>query len=117
MRELQPDVRLYTPLFGRFELRARANDDPHTMVALWMIGYEDEPDRSAEICVCEICVCEIFGRDVSQGTPATRLRSRRWARRRRPPSVDAQWIQGRDAGLRVGRSGRTAGVSAESPLR
>jgi beta-glucanase (GH16 family) len=29
------------------------------MVALWMIGYEDEPDRSAEI-----CICEIFGRDV-----------------------------------------------------
>jgi Glycosyl hydrolases family 16 len=30
------------------------------MVALWLIGYEDEPDRSAEI-----CVCEIFGRDVA----------------------------------------------------
>ncbi|MDQ3670365.1 MAG: hypothetical protein M3377_08825 [Actinomycetota bacterium] len=29
------------------------------MVALWMTGYENEPDRSAEI-----CVCEIFGRDV-----------------------------------------------------
>ena len=24
------------------------------MVALWMIGFEDEPQRSAEICVCEI---------------------------------------------------------------
>jgi beta-glucanase (GH16 family) len=29
------------------------------MVAFWMIGYEDEPNRSAEI-----CICEIFGRDV-----------------------------------------------------
>jgi Glycosyl hydrolases family 16 len=29
------------------------------MVALWLIGYEDEPARSAEI-----CVCEIFGRDI-----------------------------------------------------
>ena len=29
------------------------------MVALRMIGYEDEPTRSAEI-----CICEIFGRDV-----------------------------------------------------
>jgi hypothetical protein len=28
------------------------------MVALWLIGYEDEPERSAEI-----CVCEIFGRE------------------------------------------------------
>jgi Glycosyl hydrolases family 16 len=27
---------------------------------LWMIGYEDEPEHSAEI-----CICEIFGRDVA----------------------------------------------------
>jgi hypothetical protein len=59
VREAQPNVRLYTPQYGRIELRAKASDDPRTMVALWMIGYEDEPDRSAEI-----CVCEIFGRDV-----------------------------------------------------
>ena len=59
VREAQPNVRLYTPQYGRFELRAKTSDDPLTMVALWMIGYEDEPERSAEI-----CVCEIFGRDV-----------------------------------------------------
>lgn len=33
--------------------------DPNDMVSLWMIGYEDEPHRSAEI-----CIFEIFGRDV-----------------------------------------------------
>jgi len=60
VREEQPNIRLYTPLYGRIELRARASDDPDAMVALWMIGYEDEPERSAEI-----CVCEIFGRDVA----------------------------------------------------
>src|SRR6266545_4573196 len=59
VREAQPNVRLYTPLYGRVELRAKASADPCAMVALWMIGYEDEPERSAEI-----CVCEIFGRDV-----------------------------------------------------
>jgi hypothetical protein len=59
VQEAQPNVRLYTPHFGRIELRARANDDPDVMVALWLIGYEDVPERSAEI-----CVCEIFGRDV-----------------------------------------------------
>ncbi len=59
VREEQPNLRLYTPQYGRIELRARASDDPRTMVALWLIGYEDEPERSAEI-----CVCEIFGRDV-----------------------------------------------------
>jgi hypothetical protein len=59
VREEQANVRLYTPHYGRIELRARASDDPRTMVALWMIGYENEPERSAEI-----CVCEIFGREV-----------------------------------------------------
>jgi glycosyl hydrolase family 16 len=60
--EEQQNVRLYTPRYGRFEVRLRALDDPHCMVALWMIGYEDERSRSAEI-----CVCEIFGRDVRPG--------------------------------------------------
>jgi Glycosyl hydrolases family 16 len=60
VREAQRNVRLYTPLYGRIELRAAATDDPNSMVALWMIGYEDAPERSAEI-----CVCEIFGRDVT----------------------------------------------------
>ena len=59
VREEQQDVRLYTPLYGLIEVRARAIADPSNMVALWMIGYEDAPERSAEI-----CVCEIFGRDV-----------------------------------------------------
>jgi Glycosyl hydrolases family 16 len=60
VREEQQRLRLYTPQYGRIELRAKASTDPQTMVALWMIGYEDEPERSGEI-----CVCEIFGRDVA----------------------------------------------------
>jgi len=59
VREEQENVRLYTPHYGRIEALARATDDPRSMVSLWMIGYEDEPERSAEI-----CVFEIFGRDV-----------------------------------------------------
>lgn len=58
VQESQPPLRLYTPRYGRFELRARATDDPSAMAALWMVGYEDAPERSAEI-----CVCEIFGRE------------------------------------------------------
>jgi hypothetical protein len=65
VREEQPNVRLYTPQYGRIELRAAATDDPRSMVALWMIGYGDEPHRSAEI-----CVCEIFGRDLAPGQVA-----------------------------------------------
>jgi hypothetical protein len=63
VREAQENVALYTPQYGLFELRARALADPAAMVALWMIGYEDEPDRSAEI-----CVFEIFGRNVGPDT-------------------------------------------------
>jgi hypothetical protein len=59
VREEQENLRLYTPQYGRIEIRARATDDPRSMVALWLIGYGDTPERSGEI-----CVCEIFGRDV-----------------------------------------------------
>jgi hypothetical protein len=59
VREPQTARRLYTPQYGRFEIRCKAIADPRNMVALWMIGYEDEPERSGEI-----CVCEVFGRDV-----------------------------------------------------
>jgi Glycosyl hydrolases family 16 len=65
VREEQENARLYTPHYGRIELRAAALDDSGVMVALWMIGYEDEPERSAEI-----CVCEIFGRDVEPAAAA-----------------------------------------------
>jgi Glycosyl hydrolases family 16 len=62
VRQAQDEARLYTPQYGLFELRAKATDDPACMVALWMIGVEDQPERSAEI-----LICEIFGRDVTAG--------------------------------------------------
>jgi Glycosyl hydrolases family 16 len=65
VREAQKTERLYTPHYGLIECRARAIADPACLVALWMIGFEDEPERSAEI-----CVFEIFGRDVASQTAA-----------------------------------------------
>jgi hypothetical protein len=65
VREAQRNERLFTPQYGVFALRARAIDDPSCMVSLWMIGYEDRPERSAEI-----CVCEIFGKKVEAGSAA-----------------------------------------------
>ncbi|HSL26157.1 MAG TPA: glycoside hydrolase family 16 protein [Acidimicrobiia bacterium] len=59
VREAQQNLQLYTPHFGVFVLRAKAIEDPNCMVALWMIGYEDRPERSAEI-----CIIEIFGKNV-----------------------------------------------------
>lgn len=60
VRELQDEARLFTPMFGVFTLRAQALLDPSCMVALWMIGYEDRPERSGVI-----DVVEIFGRDAT----------------------------------------------------
>ncbi|MDO9353704.1 MAG: glycoside hydrolase family 16 protein [Solirubrobacteraceae bacterium] len=61
VREAQDPLRLYTPSAGRVELRCRAIDDPDALVALWMIGFEETPEQSAEV-----CVMEIFGRDVGE---------------------------------------------------
>jgi hypothetical protein len=60
VREEQTEERLYTPEYGIIETRFQAIADPRCMVALWMIGFEDEPERSGEI-----CIAEIFGRNMS----------------------------------------------------
>ncbi len=65
VREAQEARRLFTPLHGLVEMRARFPDDPAAMAALWLIGFEDEPPHSAEI-----CVAEVFGRTVGRGTAA-----------------------------------------------
>jgi hypothetical protein len=65
VREVQPEQRLYTPRFGLVEVTAAACPDPDAMVALWMIGFEDVPERSAEI-----CVCEVFGREMRSDSAA-----------------------------------------------
>ena len=61
----RPPERLHTPRHGIIETRLRASADARIMVALWMIGYEDRPERSGEI-----CVVEIFGRDIAPGRAA-----------------------------------------------
>ena len=60
VRENQAPLTLFAQLYGRFEVRARAIANPANMVSFWMIGLEEEPHRSGEI-----CVFEIFGRDVA----------------------------------------------------
>lgn len=43
-----------TPDGGYVELRARADIAPGSMVSLWMVGLEDQPNRCGEICVMEV---------------------------------------------------------------
>jgi hypothetical protein len=73
VRDGPHDVRLYTPWYGRFEVRAKAIDDPRCMVAFWMIGFGDAPERSGEI-----LICEIFGKDVGPDRAAVGMGVRPW---------------------------------------
>ena len=54
VREAQSNVQKYVPQYGYFELRAKAAEHPANHVSLWMIGYEDLPEKSSEIAICEI---------------------------------------------------------------
>jgi len=63
--EEQATTRLYTPMFGVVEIQAAGTDHPDVLVARWMVGFEDDPIRSGEM-----CVMESLGRDVGTHTAA-----------------------------------------------
>ena len=54
VREFQPTQWGWTPEYGLLEVRARMELSPRSMAAAWMVGLEDEPSRSAEICIFEV---------------------------------------------------------------
>jgi hypothetical protein len=54
VQEAQTNAQLYTPRFGFFETRVKGSAAHGVHVSLWMIGYEDEPERSGEICLFEL---------------------------------------------------------------
>jgi len=62
VREAQPAHWGWTPRYGRLAVRARMDLAPRSMAAVWMVGIEDEPVRSAEI-----CIFEVFGDAVEDG--------------------------------------------------
>jgi hypothetical protein len=62
VREAQETRWGWTPRQGYLEIRARGVVTPRAMVAWWMVGLEDAPDRCAEI-----CVAEMFGAAVEPG--------------------------------------------------
>lgn len=59
VREEQPTIWGYTPLYGHVAVTMRGSVSPRSMFAFWMSGIEDRPERSGEI-----CVAEIFGKDI-----------------------------------------------------
>lgn len=65
VREEQDAFWGWTPDGGYIEMRARGVITPRSMVAFWMVGLEDRPERCAEI-----CVTEMFGDAVQPGSAA-----------------------------------------------
>jgi hypothetical protein len=66
VREEQAAFWGWTPQLGYLEMRAKGVVTPRSMVAWWMVGLEDLPDRCAEI-----CVTEMFGDTVEPGVSTT----------------------------------------------
>jgi hypothetical protein len=54
VREQQRAQWGWTPEYGLLEVRARMDVSPRSMAAVWMVGREEEPDRSGEICIFEV---------------------------------------------------------------
>jgi hypothetical protein len=65
VREEQPARWGCTPWYGRVDVECRAQLDPASMFSAWMVGLEDRPERSGEI-----CLVEVFGDAVQEGTVA-----------------------------------------------
>lgn len=63
VQEEQPTRKLYLPHYGLIEMRAKMDLGRDDLAALWMIGFEDEPERSGEI-----TIFEIFGKGIAAGS-------------------------------------------------
>ena len=72
VREFQPAQWGWTPHYGLLEVRARMQLSPRSMASVWMVGIEDEPERSGEI-----CIFEVFGDALAEenGSPAAAVGS------------------------------------------
>jgi hypothetical protein len=60
--------RLYAPTYGLFEAVLRASPDPTCMLGFWLVGFEEEPESSGEI-----CVAELFGNAIGSGRSGVRM--------------------------------------------
>lgn len=54
VREAQSNEQKYVPQYGYFETRVKGLTTSANHVSLWMIGYEDVPEKCGEICLFEL---------------------------------------------------------------
>ena len=65
VHEQQPRLEGWLPSSGRVAIRCRMHLSPRSMAAMWLAGFEENPDDSGEI-----CVVEVFGRSVQENRAA-----------------------------------------------
>jgi hypothetical protein len=63
VREEQPRFEGLLVDGGHLEIRCRMHLSPRSMASLWLVGFEDRPERCGEL-----CVVEVFGRSVRDGS-------------------------------------------------
>ena len=68
VRTPQETRRLFTPTGGLVEARLRASADPTCMLAIWLVGLEEDDPRQAG----EICVAELYGDRIGPGGSSVR---------------------------------------------
>lgn len=73
VREAQPTQRTFTPQYGYFEARVKADNRPGSLSTIWMIGFEDVPEHSGEI-----AMFELFGDPMSATTAEIRYGVHPW---------------------------------------
>ena len=68
VRMPQPTRRLFTPTGGLVEARLRASADSSCMLAIWLVGLEEDDPRQAG----EICIAELYGDRIGPGGSSVR---------------------------------------------
>jgi len=70
VREAQERFEGWLPTGGRVAIRARMTLSPRSMAALWMSGFEDDPEQHE----CgELCVFEVFGNALATDPPSAEV--------------------------------------------
>jgi Glycosyl hydrolases family 16 len=65
VREQQPRQQGWLPAGGRVAVRCAMRLSPRSMAAVWLSGFEEEPEESGEV-----CLVEVFGRSIRSDNSA-----------------------------------------------
>jgi hypothetical protein len=106
VREEEPTMWGYTPLYGHVEVRMRGIITARSLVAFYMSGIEDQPERAGEI-----CVAEIFGDAIRDGSADVGIGVKKTRRSGADPGVRRRAARDRHRRVPYLRRGLAAGVA------